>query len=63
MSSGRTAFIIKVRMAWWWPLYLHGMALTSALSRREPDWDKVRATARRAMRVRVIPVPPERADG
>ncbi len=43
---------VSVHMAWWWPLYCHGVACMCWLTGQDFDPDKVRAMATRAMRVR-----------
>lgn len=45
---------LKVRMAWWWKPYCCGVAFMSGLTGQEPDWDKVNAAVRRAIRVKVL---------
>ena len=44
---------VEVRFAWWFGLYVHGVALAAALSGMTPDRQKVESTALRAMRMRV----------
>jgi hypothetical protein len=44
----------RVSMAWWWKLYCFGICFASGLTRQEPDWDKVNAVAKRALRVKVL---------
>jgi hypothetical protein len=44
---------VSVRVAWWLPLYLHGLAFVCAVMRTEPDWVKVNRTLDRAIIVRV----------
>lgn len=46
---------LRVYMAWWWRYYARGVAAMTALTGLQPDPDKVRAWARRAVRVKVIP--------
>lgn len=43
----------KVSLAWWWKLYCFGVAFMSGLTGQEPNWEKVNAMVRRAIRVKV----------
>lgn len=44
---------IEFYLAWWWPLYMHGLVLFVLLTRMEPNWEKVKKFSERAVRVRV----------
>lgn len=45
---------VEVKIAWWCLVYLHGVALSSALTGLEPDWEKVRRMVLLAVRLRVL---------
>lgn len=44
----------EIYTAWWWPIYVYGVATVAVLFRLEPDLQKVENMAKRALRVRVI---------
>ncbi|WP_426195076.1 hypothetical protein [Massilia sp. DWR3-1-1] len=44
-----TTLKISAKRAWWLKPYCFGVAAMSALTGREPDWDKVKAMIRRGI--------------
>lgn len=46
---------IKIRTAWWLPLYLKAIVWTYAITGREPDWSKVERVVVRGMRCKIEP--------
>lgn len=45
---------IEITFAWWLRPYLYGVITMVLLSGREPDYDKVETTIRRAVRMRLV---------
>jgi hypothetical protein len=43
---------IQVTTAWWLKFYLYGVSTIASMMGVDPDWRKVDAAVRRAMRVR-----------
>lgn len=50
----KITWIVKVEMAWWWPLYKHGLAFVADLFGCVPNWGKVTVMAYRATRLRLV---------
>ncbi|MES2787637.1 MAG: hypothetical protein V4684_19380 [Pseudomonadota bacterium] len=42
MATNVHALKIRVKVAWWLKLYFYALATTSAISGREPDWNRVK---------------------
>lgn len=42
----------KVTLAWWLKPYFYGLAVTSALTGRDPDWEKVNCMIDRAISIK-----------
>ena len=47
------SFTLKVRVAWWLTPYMYGVAIISALTGREPDWERVNRWINRAITAKV----------
>lgn len=50
----RAYMTVQVHVAWWLRWYIAGVALTSSLTDREPDWAKVEFWVRRGVRMREV---------
>jgi len=44
---------MRVKFAWWLPLYLRAVTLVAWLTAREPDYDKVAGVVRHGMRTQI----------
>lgn len=58
MATDQCSVTVVVKWAWWWPLYIHGLATVCAITGGQPDWAKVQRVCQRAMRVHLVPAPP-----
>lgn len=43
---------IKIRFAWWWPLYSYGVLAMCYITRRMPDEDRLAYWCKRAIRIK-----------
>ena len=41
MATDQCSVTVVVKRAWWWPLYIHGLATVCAITGGQPDWAKV----------------------
>lgn len=46
--------VVHVRVAWWLSPYLHALCFFCAISRREPDWEKLNRVIERALKLKVV---------
>jgi|GEM_PF-2100511 len=56
LPEAKLVLTVRVRLAWWWPLYSNGIVVMVWLTGLEPDLARVHAAARRAVRVSIIEV-------
>lgn len=46
--------MLKVRVAWWLRLYIYGVTAMCRITGLEPDWNKVAAIVRKAVKLDVV---------
>lgn len=53
MPTHRTTLRVRVRTAWWLPLYLRYLAVWCRVTRTEPDYERVRGVIARGVRTSI----------
>ncbi|WP_321789274.1 hypothetical protein [Burkholderia pyrrocinia] len=53
MTAHQTTLRVRVRTAWWLPLYVRFLAAWCRLTRTEPDYEQIRSIVARGIRTSI----------